>query len=609
MLPSPGQRAAVGHGRNIRALNVHTDPDDVIRRVPLRFEVDGEPVPSMAAELAAARRREPSAGGASPRGAPQSPNTITLNFEGGADDIPTYSLADLRACADEGRQGILPPRFRRQGRADRHLARRRGSQDHVQALRDRAGGRAGGALRAAACRGRRQKFTRDFDRRRLCPRHRGQQPAFAATLWSSSAASAIGHRSRSRWRRSPRWPRSRSVPPRRRWPRLDWRAAWTAGATVAFRSALALPLIEPVARRARRARRDHRLSLRRRRQGQALLRQSFALYLAPAVIDKMLTSNKPPALGGEMRNVTVYFSDIADFSSIAEKIPPAELVAAMNEYLSAMTDIIEAHGGFVDKYIGDAIVAVFGAPLDDPRSRRQRGARGAACTARLAGARPRARRIRRHALRQRIGLNSGEALVGNIGSRRRFNYTVMGDMVNLASRLEGANKLFGTTIIASETTVALTGRRLRLARARRDPRQGPRPARSRSSSRSAQPAGRAGAGVARARPTRRASRAIARATLPAPPHNSRASPSDPPATLFLSGRAKPGAKPARRRTGNRSTRWTRSSADAVLWRKRHQPWLSPVLFFFAVIDTGLFAPQLHVLRTMADLLFGCWRLF
>src|SRR5215831_1518590 len=73
-----------------------------------------------------------------------------------------------------------------------------------------------------------------------------------------------------------------------------------------------------------------------------------------------------PALGGEMRDVTIYFSDIADFSSIAEKIPPTELVAAMNEYLSAMTDVIEAHGGFVDKYFGDAIVAVFGAPLDDP---------------------------------------------------------------------------------------------------------------------------------------------------------------------------------------------------------------------------------------------------
>ena len=143
-------------------------------------------------------------------------------------------------------------------------------------------------------------------------------------------------------------------------------AAWIAAATAAFRGAVALPMVEPglAAVVALGATIGYRFVVADR--GKRLLRQSFALYLAPSVIEKMLASNKPPALGGEMRNVTVYFSDIADFSTFAEKIPPAELVAAMNEYLSAMTDAIEAHGGFVDKYIGDAIVAVFGAPLDDP---------------------------------------------------------------------------------------------------------------------------------------------------------------------------------------------------------------------------------------------------
>ena len=125
----------------------------------------------------------------------------------------------------------------------------------------------------------------------------------------------------------------------------------------------------------------------------------------------------------------------------------------MNEYLSAMTDIIEAHGGFVDKYIGDAIVAVFGAPLDDPDHAANAVRAALQCAARLAEL-DRVKAAFGGDVRQRIGLNTGEALVGNIGSRRRFNYTVMGDMVNLASRLEGANKFFGTTIIASETTVA-----------------------------------------------------------------------------------------------------------------------------------------------------------
>jgi class 3 adenylate cyclase len=98
---------------------------------------------------------------------------------------------------------------------------------------------------------------------------------------------------------------------------------------------------------------------------QRILRRSFSLYLAPAVIEKMLSSGKLPSLGGEIRRVTMYFSDIASFSALAENTPPAELVALMNVYLSAMTDIIEAHGGFVDKYVGDAIVAVFGAPVAD----------------------------------------------------------------------------------------------------------------------------------------------------------------------------------------------------------------------------------------------------
>jgi class 3 adenylate cyclase len=129
----------------------------------------------------------------------------------------------------------------------------------------------------------------------------------------------------------------------------------------------------------------------------------------------------------------------------------------MNEYLSAMTDIIEAHGGFVDKYIGDAIVAVFGAPLDD-LNHAANGVRAAQrCAARLGELERVAATFQGRTVRQRIGLNSGEALVGNIGSRRRFNYTAMGDTVNLASRLEGANKFFATTIIASETTMALSG--------------------------------------------------------------------------------------------------------------------------------------------------------
>jgi adenylate cyclase len=155
--------------------------------------------------------------------------------------------------------------------------------------------------------------------------------------------------------------------------------------------------------------------------------------------------------------VTVFFSDIEGFSLIAEKLSPDGLMELMNEYLSAMTDVIERHGGYVDKYIGDSIVAVFGAPADDPDHAANAARAALDCCAQLTELNASSPLFQGYRLAQRIGINSGEALVGNFGSRRRFNYSVMSDAVNLASRLEGANKFYGTTVIASETTVALTG--------------------------------------------------------------------------------------------------------------------------------------------------------
>jgi adenylate cyclase len=143
-------------------------------------------------------------------------------------------------------------------------------------------------------------------------------------------------------------------------------AIWTGCATLAFTRSWALPLSEPflAGLAAMAAIVAYRLVVTDR--GERLLRKSFALYLAPQVIDKMLASNKLPVLGGETRDVTVFFSDLEGFSSISEKMTPGELVTFMNEYLSAMTDIIESKGGYIDKYIGDSIVAVFAAPELSP---------------------------------------------------------------------------------------------------------------------------------------------------------------------------------------------------------------------------------------------------
>ena len=249
-------------------------------------------------------------------------------------------------------------------------------------------------------------------------------------------------------------------------------AVYLIGATAAFNHALVLPLSEPFIAgfAAMAAMVGYRFMITDK--DRRLLQKSFALYLAPDVIDRMLASNKLPVLGGETRHVTMFFSDLEGFSLIAETMSPEALMALMNEYLSEMTDIIEGHGGYVDKYIGDSIVAVFGAPADDDDHAGNALRAALDCCTRLEELNRSAAAFGGSKVAQRIGINSGDALVGNFGSRRRFNYSVMSDAVNLASRLEGANKFYGTTVIASETTVALIRRDIRLARARHHPRQG-----------------------------------------------------------------------------------------------------------------------------------------
>jgi class 3 adenylate cyclase len=459
--PSPGQRIAVGHDRNIRPLNAYSDADFVVRRLPLTFPAGGGAMPSMAVELAArALGVAPDIG---PDGAmtlsgyriPSTvPNTLTLNFEGGGDDILSYSFADLRACVEKNDAEF----FRRQfaGKVvlfgtlldieDRKVTSKRFATgtETAQAPRCvlpaapegahfRRNSIPGVYLHATAVN---NLIRRDA----LVEPGRIADAAIATAFAGMTALAAL-----------------LLAPLAAALTYIGLLAAWTAGATAAFTQALALPLVGPALAglAALSATVGYRFVVADREE--RLLRESFGLYLAPQVIETMVASSKLPALGGEMRDVTVFFSDITGFSSIAETMTPAALVALMNEYLSGMTDIIEEHGGYVDKYIGDSIVAVFGAPVDDIHHARNAVLAAVRCRARLEQLNQTAAAFQGRQIGHRIGLNSGEALVGNIGSRRRFNYTVMSDAVNLASRLEGANKYFGTSIMASETTVRLTG--------------------------------------------------------------------------------------------------------------------------------------------------------
>ena len=193
------------------------------------------------------------------------------------------------------------------------------------------------------------------------------------------------------------------------------------------------------------------LEQRRRREVQAI----FGSYVAPEVVDLLVRDPSAIELGGERREATVFFCDLAGFTDLSEQVPPEQLLDIVNGYLQETSDCLLTHGAYIDKYIGDAVMAVFGVPLAQP-DHALAACRGALATQRLLAARnDHLARTYGRTLGLRIGINTGEMIVGNMGSHRKKNYTVLGDCVNLASRLEGANKEFGTGILVGENTANL----------------------------------------------------------------------------------------------------------------------------------------------------------
>jgi adenylate cyclase len=183
------------------------------------------------------------------------------------------------------------------------------------------------------------------------------------------------------------------------------------------------------------------------------IKAAFKQYLSPAVIEELIAHPERLKLGGERRELSIFFSDLQGFTGLSEGLSPEELTALLNEYLSAMTDIIQEEGGTIDKYEGDAIIAFWNAPLalSDHAVRAVRSA--LRCQAKLAEMRPGFRARVGKEMLMRIGINSGPAVVGNMGSRTRFDYTMLGDAVNLAARLEGINKQFRTYTMVSAAVV------------------------------------------------------------------------------------------------------------------------------------------------------------
>jgi class 3 adenylate cyclase len=192
------------------------------------------------------------------------------------------------------------------------------------------------------------------------------------------------------------------------------------------------------------------------------LRKALSTYLSGDVVEEIIADPRRLQLGGIKRRMTALFTDIKDFSAITERLSPEDVVHLLNHYLSAMSDVILGEQGTIDKFGGDAIIAFFGAPLELP-DHAMRACASAVFMKRLEE--DVNRRIMENGLSPaplltRIGINTGEMVVGNMGTERKMNYTIMGNAVNLASRLEGVNKLYQTWILASEDTIRECGDRV-----------------------------------------------------------------------------------------------------------------------------------------------------
>jgi len=471
ILPFRGQRFAVYGEQNIRATNLISDPDEIIRRSPLFFKKREEKdakveEPSFSFEIAArALGKKPEAmfrerfRGKRKDFLQPIHKSILLNFRARSQEIPTYSMEDIHSCVAEGSTSYLREKFR--GKVvllgtwldveDRlSTSNRYGTKPDQLSFGKRC---TEGSPEYAAVSGFSRPttpgvFVQATAVSNILLREYLFEPngkvvfgvCFAFAFYIGLIAGFI------------RPIVAAAVS-------LASIAVFVALGIYGLSDFVVLPVLQAIIASFITFTGILAYRFIATDQSQRVLRSNFKYYLSPLVVDELIKSERPPQLGGEDREITVLFSDLEGFTRISEQHTPQELVFLLNKYLSEMTNIIEEHGGFVDKYIGDAIVAVFGAPLERKSHGHDAVAAALSCQKRL-------RELNTSAdfgdlqLVARIGINSGNALVGNIGSERRFNYTVMGDVVNSASRLEGANKFLGTKILLSETTRRLVDERI-----------------------------------------------------------------------------------------------------------------------------------------------------
>lgn len=229
---------------------------------------------------------------------------------------------------------------------------------------------------------------------------------------------------------------------------------WVGGFFAFAATGIAIPLLMPSLAMASALWLAEMLGGRQERQQKQFIRNAFGLYMSPSIVDELVRDPSRLSLGGERREMSFLFTDVAGFTTVTEQTEPAVLGAMLNQYFDGVCTIIMAQGGAVVDFIGDAVFCLFGAPVEQP----DHAERAITCARQLDDFSRRFRELE-HVRAcgwgiTRIGVHTGSALIGNFGSGRRFKYSAVGDAVNTASRIEGLNKYFGSSICISETSVA-----------------------------------------------------------------------------------------------------------------------------------------------------------
>jgi len=464
--PHPGFRTAVGREPNIRSLLAHPDEDRVIRGIPMFLEAktqsgEVDNVTGMAFEMASRLLGEaPSIDGSDvvrlgDRTIPSyGDRAIRLNMDTGPGAIPTFAFADLLACAEAGNTAYFEQHFK--GKAvlfgivtdieDRKVASNRFAnladftnppapctEGYAYAPAEQRSTTPGVYLHATAINnvvlGNALRDPSTVTKL-LCVLLLGAATTAAALTLRPQPSTAVA---------------------------LALAAGWVLLATFAFRETYILPVSSPLIAILFCLGTSIGYRFVTTDKERALIHEAFKFYLDPSVIDEMIDSGTPPTLGGETREVTVVFTDIAGFSSFSETLPPEDLISFLNEYFNIFDEELRAHSGILDKYIGDAVMAIFGAPKEDPDHARNAVACCLAIQKRLAENQDVFKRYLVNLppgteVITRIGINSGVMTVGNVGGAQRANYTVFGDNVNLSARLESVNKQFGTTLLVGDRT-------------------------------------------------------------------------------------------------------------------------------------------------------------